>query len=145
MTLTDYISRERQAEAGRVAHHAREAARASGVTFSGMGPGPFVARTDAEIVEAATAKHREACDWEVSPKGRFLIAVTTIQNRAGERKDQPLWSACERARECASRGLEDSLDLAADRLDAIASLGGDVTEARAALADLIAPQLLAAE
>lgn len=144
MTLPDYISRERQAEAGRFAQHTREAARASGVCYSGMGPGPFVARTDAEIVEAATAKHREACAFEVSPAGRFLICVSAIQSAAKTAGDLPLYSACARALACCSRGLAGELDHAGKCLAEIELCGGDVTEARGAPADLAAPALLMA-
>lgn len=133
MHLTDYIANERQAEESRAARHALEAKRASGVCFSGMGPGPFTARTDAELLAAARDRMERRGAFAVSPAGRFLLNVSTAQAAAKASGDLPLYSACSRALACCSRGLAGELDHAARCLAEVELCGGDVAEARAAL------------
>ena len=145
--LDEDLATERQIEAFGLAHARREAARTSGVSFAGMGPpAAFAPRTEAELLAAARDRMERRGAFAVSPAGRFLLSVSAIQSAAKTAGDLPLYSACARALACCSRGLAGELDHAARCLAEIALCGGDVTEARAALADLAGAQvLLAAE
>lgn len=130
MHLATFITAERQAEETRRAHHEREARRFS---FSGMGPGPFTARTEAQIVADATARFERAQAAAATPEGRFRTAAALIFRATGD----------ERLLNCSSRGIDSNADLAADLLR---TMQGPAAEAaRAALAEITAPLLIAAE
>jgi hypothetical protein len=142
--LEDALATERQIEAFALAHARREAARNSGANFSGPGPTPFTHRTEAELLAAARDRMERRGAFEVSPAGRFLLSVSTIQAAAKTAGDLPLYSACSRALACCSRGLAGELDHAARCLAEVELCGGDVAEARAALADVEGAQVLQA-
>lgn len=134
MHLTHYIAAERQAEETRRSHHEREALRQSGACWSGMGPGPFTARTEAQIVADATARFERAQAAAATPEGRFRTAASLIFRATGD----------ERLLNCSSRGIDTNADLAADLLRGMDGPAADA--ARAALAEMaVAPLLMAAE
>jgi hypothetical protein len=71
--------------------------------------------------------------------------VKRIERAALAAQDAPLHAAACRALACASRGLSGELDHAANCLTEIELCGGDVSEGRAALAEIVGGQLMAAE
>lgn len=142
--LEDALATERQIEAFAQRHAAKGEARNSGVSWSGMGPTPYTPRTEAELLAAARDRMEQRGAFAVSPAGRFLLSVSTAQAAAKTAGDLPLYSACSRALACCSRGLAGELDHAARCLAEIALCGGDVAEARAALAEIAAPALMMA-
>lgn len=142
--LEDALATERQIEAFAQRHAAKEAARNSGVNFSGMGSTPYTPRTEAELLAAARDRMERRGAFAVSPAGQFLLNVSAIQSAAKTAGDLPLYSACGRALACCSRGLAGEIDHAAKCLAEIELCGGDVTEARGALADVAGAQVLQA-
>lgn len=142
--LDEALATERQIEAFALAHARREAARNSGVGFAGLGPTPFTPCTEDQLLAAARDRMEKRGAFEVSPAGRFLLNVSAIQSAAKTAGDLPLYSACARALACCSRGLAGEIDHAAKCLAEIELCGGDVDEARSALAEIAAPALMMA-
>lgn len=142
--LEHALAAERQIEAFALAHARREAARNSGVSWSGLGSTPYTPRTEDELLAAARKRMERRGAFEVSPVGRFLLNVSAVAGDAKTAGDLPLYSACARALDCCSRGLAGELDHAARRLSEVELCGGDVAEARAALADVAGAQALQA-
>jgi hypothetical protein len=70
---------ESRAEAVRAAAHAREAARQRGVSWSGLGPGPFRRRSPGEINTAAQAMASALEAWRASRRGRLNAALARVQ------------------------------------------------------------------
>jgi len=137
LTFQQAIANERAKVAADFKAHAREAVRSRGVSWSGMGPGEYVAPTEAEIVASAKAAVSRAQAASASPAGRFLACVASAQRVAVTQGKFDLADACEAGRSAYSRGLDSNLVSAARALDDMEALGADVAQARAALADLM--------
>ena len=137
LTFQQAIANERAKVAADFKAHAREAVRSRGVSWSGMGPGEYVAPTEAEIVSRAKAAASRAQAASASPAGRFLACVASAQRVAVTQGKFDLADACEAGRNACSRGLDSNLVSAARALDDMERLGADVAPARAALADLM--------
>lgn len=69
-------------EAVRAGVHAREAARYSGVSWSGFAPSPFEPRSVEALEAAARAAEARRKAWRASPAGRVLSAVSAAQAAA---------------------------------------------------------------
>lgn len=91
--LAHYIDQEAAREAARRRAHEAEQARHRGVAYSGMGPGPFRARTEEEIAEAAATDKADHDAFLNTPQDRYLRGLSALQN------------AAESARACYARGL----------------------------------------
>ncbi len=74
--LAPYLTREREAEVSRKNAWREDCARQ---TFSGMSPGPFEPRSDAEIMERAMAALDSKRRFDASPRGRFYAAVEDLR------------------------------------------------------------------
>lgn len=135
-TLNQAIANERAKVAADFKAHAREAVRSRGVSWSGMGPGEYVAPTEAEIAARAKAAVSRAQAASASPAGRFLACVASAQRVAVTQGKFDIADACEAGRSACSRGLDSNLVSAARALDDMEALGADVAKARAALADV---------
>lgn len=77
--LAPYIAREQAKNVVQLAHHRREAARSSGVSFGGLGPTPPVEVQVHDMVAAATAAYERDAKWKKSPRGRLSYAITAIR------------------------------------------------------------------
>ena len=135
--LNQAIANERAKVAADFKAHAREAVRSRGVSWSGMGPGEYVAPTEAEIAARAKAAVSRAQAASASPAGRFLACVVGVQKAAIAQGKDALANACEDARACNSRGLDSNVEPALRALADMEALGADVEAARRALADLM--------
>lgn len=82
---------EMRAEQRREARARQEAARHSGVCWSGLGPAPYEARDRNALLAEAEAKLARRHAWREGPAGGFLSAVVKAQlaaraaHEAGER------------------------------------------------------------
>ncbi len=136
-TLNQAIAQEHAKAALAFKDYAQRAVRSRGVSWSGMGPGEYVAPTEAEIAASAKAAVSRAQAAAASPAGRFLACVASAQRVAVTQGKFDLADACEAGRSAYSRGLDSNLVSAARALDDMEALGADVAQARAALADLM--------
>jgi hypothetical protein len=84
---------EEAIDAARALAHAREAARHSGVAWSGLGPEPFGGRAAEALARDAAARLAALRHWRLSRTGRLLAAMTDAER------------AVEAVRACAARGL----------------------------------------
>ena len=132
--LIELLIAERALDRARRVWTAREARRAAGGAWSGMGPTPSERRPEPDLVTAARAKLAVRAQWRGSAQGRFISAVAQVQTAA-----RNLHADGERARQAAARGLQDELEtceaIARDlRRQAMALVAG-VRAARRALRD----------
>ena len=135
LTFQQAIAQERAREVAAFKSWEREIVRSRGVCIAGMDFGPFTPASDDEIVARAKASAARLNARLLSPAGRFLEAVVAVQKVAIAQGHDALANACETARSCWSRGMEDAAP-AHRALDAMEALGADVEPARRALADL---------
>ncbi len=77
--LAAALDDEVRQESVRYTAWAEENARASGVCWSGMGPGAFVMRTGQQMLDAAKEKVAKQSAWETTPEGRFVDGVVRAQ------------------------------------------------------------------
>jgi hypothetical protein len=101
LNLTDLFETELVAETQRARAHAREAARARGVSWSACGPGAFSRRPAAELFGVAQPKFESRKAWRESASGRFANAIA-----AGRQAAAAAHQACERAQAAWSRDFE---------------------------------------
>jgi hypothetical protein len=116
LDLSSFIAQELAFDGVRAEAHARDASRGRGVTWSGLGPEPWRARSAAQV--EASARARLAClqAWRASAAGRFLAAVANAQHAA-----EMAHVAGEAARAAIARGMDpgaSSCRQAADALEA---------------------------
>jgi hypothetical protein len=69
-------------EAVRAVAHAREAARYSGVSWSGFAPSPYEPRSVEALEAAAKVAEARRKAWRASPAGKVLSAVSAAQAAA---------------------------------------------------------------
>lgn len=144
--LAPYLTEARRREAAREAEAQAEAARGSGVSWSGLGERPSRApRTPDEVRADAEAALARAAAFAESPRGRFLLAVRALEQLGYA-------AQAEKARAAFARGFADP-----DRPACPAAIGAaltalaridqpDARKACLALADLLSGSLgLAAE
>lgn len=82
--LAKFFADEISLERAMFGSWAREAGCHEGVSWSGMGPDPWVGRTADSILNAAREKLARRKAWEASPQGRFMAAVSEIATLARE-------------------------------------------------------------
>lgn len=78
-----FVAMERTKETARQAAHNREQQRHRGVCYSGMGPGPFRGRSDAEILADAQCAANDIAAFRSSPEGRAQTAQCQAEEMAG--------------------------------------------------------------
>lgn len=142
-TFPQALTRAHAVEDARFANWQREATRSRGVSVSGLTVGEFEPATDAELARQARADVRRAALYAASPEGRFQACVGAVRRAAAHARDEELHAAASVASACADRGLSGELDHAAKCLSVLDTLGADVREAQAVIAELRGLQMAA--
>lgn len=137
IALAPHLYREKRADEARLADHAREAARTGGVRFGGMEADPIRIRSEAEQRAAAQAAYERMKALGESARGRFLLAIRSLEQVGYE-------AVAETARAAYSRGFADERRPACPRnvaaaLKALAEINhSDARAAISALAEILA-------
>ncbi len=142
--LSPYLARERAAEVSRKNAWREDCARQ---TFSGMSPGPFEPRSDAEIMERAMAALDSKRRFDASPRGRFYLATEQLRELGYHEEACKLYGLYSRSFADARETLDvKAVAAALIVLDGMA--GGSAREATRALHELLLetrPVMMAAE
>lgn len=142
--VADVLAGLHREETARKAHHDAEAALSRGVCISGMGPGPFQARSDVELDALARINAARIESFRASPRGRLLRAlkdIAEVGSYAGE---------AEAVRAIYSRSLADVREAPCPRaigraIHILADIpNGDARRAVLALAELLMAERKAA-
>jgi hypothetical protein len=128
---------EQALEQARLQAHIAEAARARGVSWSGLAPNAFAGRSDALIAADASRRLRDLEAWRASRTGQLLRALSEVQCAARES-----YAAAEAVRAALARGGSSlpPADLAAQAV-ALAAAARKAEE----LMDEATPQALSGE
>lgn len=138
--LAPYLAREQAKNVVELNHHRKEAARASGVSWGGLGPGPVVERSLRNMIAAAEASYQRDHQAKVVIAKRLYAALHELEQLG--------WLAeVSQVRGIANRAefLSDRAPLCADAIGAALKVlipinHSDAREACAALADLLMVQ-----
>lgn len=122
-TLNEFIADEWAREASRL--RAWTQRPPTGVSWSGMGPTPYVAATNAQILASATRRWECHTMFAASPAAQFLSALSRMQN------------AAESARACYARGFGDRAEViaAVDHLLDVNAAQSDALDALKVIAE----------
>ena len=99
--LAPLVDRERAIDRARLGFSAREAHRARGVAWSGLGPLPAAPRSEERLIAAARDSLTAAQAWTAGRQGAFLCAVAMAQKTLLDAH-----AAAEQARAAAARSLD---------------------------------------
>lgn len=80
--VAKHYDRETAREAARREAHAQQARRYSGVSHGGLGPSPFVPRTERDLIAAATAAAEREAAHLASAHGQAMAQAASIKQRA---------------------------------------------------------------
>jgi hypothetical protein len=77
-TIDHYLAQEQAKETARELAWRAESERYSGVSWSGMGPAPYVPRSPAEVLNAAREREAQMSAFCKSPRGRLVQAIREL-------------------------------------------------------------------